>query len=291
MTPAAVFIVGCAYVGLRLLPHVRLPITVLSHSPARVPELERLGADVIIGDLDGDLPQLPVAQNLIYYFAPPPRSNDIDPRLANFLSALHGKPTKIVLISTTGIYGDCQGAWITENHPPAPQVARARRRLDAENSLRQWGTINDVPYTIVRVPGIYGSGRLPLARLHNQTPVLAEADSPYSNRIHVDDLVRVCLAAGETDQSDIFHVSDGTPTTMTDYFLRVAAALDLPPPPIITRAQAEHSLSREMLEYLAESKRLDITKMRCVLGVDPRYPDLASGLAQAVAEMRNTAED
>jgi nucleoside-diphosphate-sugar epimerase len=65
---------------------------------------------------------------------------------------------------------------------------------------------------------------------------------------------------------------------MTDYFNQVAAALGLPRPPQITRAEAERQLSPGMLSYLAESKRLDVMRMRQVLGVEPRYPFLPQGL-------------
>lgn len=133
------------------------------------------------------------------------------------------------------------------------------------------------------MPGIYGPRRLPRARLEHRLPVLAEAESPYSNRIHVDDLIRACLAAVSSDFIGLVHVSDGHPSTMTDYFNRVADALGLPRPEQISREEAQQNLSREMLSYLSESKRMDITRMRTVLGVEPDYPDLDRGLSDCVA--------
>jgi nucleoside-diphosphate-sugar epimerase len=133
------------------------------------------------------------------------------------------------------------------------------------------------------VPGIYGPQRLPRLRLERRLPILAEAESPYSNRIHVDDLIRACLAAADSDFSGVVHVSDGHPSTMTDYFNRVADALGLPRPKQISRDEAQQILSAEMLSYLAESKRLDITRMRTVLGVVPAYADLDRGLRDCVA--------
>jgi nucleoside-diphosphate-sugar epimerase len=281
---SSIFIVGCGYVGRRLLPHLNAEVTVLSHTPAHHADLRALGAHVIDADLDSTMPLLPVQGALLYYFAPPPSRGVTDPRMQNCLRTLDGLPAKIVLISTSGVYGDCGGAWIDEKRPPAPQVDRARRRLHAEESMQHWCIARDVPYAIIRVPGIYGPQRLPVARLRQALPVLAEAESPYSNRIHVDDLVRVCLAAAALSKNGIFHVSDGHPSSMTDYFMRVAAALNIPAPPRVTWAQAMQHLSREMLDYLAESKRLDISKMVQILGVTPHYPDLNSGLAQCVAE-------
>jgi len=138
---------------------------------------------------------------------------------------------------------------------------------------------------LLRVPGIYGPGRLPERRLRGGEPVLREEESPWSNRVHIDDLTRACLAAGERGRPGaVYNISDGHPTTMTDYFNRVADALGLEHPPQITLAQARTELSEGMRSYLAESKRLDNQRMREELGVEPRYPDLKQGLAACVAD-------
>ena len=110
--------------------------------------------------------------------------------------------------------------------------------------------------------------------------MLREQDAPYSNRIHIDDLVRTCIAAGTRELPGVVcNVCDGHPTTMTDYFNQVADLLDLPRPPTIGLAAAGEQMSTGMLSYLRESRRLDNRRMRELLGVEPIYPDLASGLA------------
>jgi nucleoside-diphosphate-sugar epimerase len=220
----------------------------------------------------------------VFYFAPPAPTGHSDQRIGHWLHSLvKQRPAKVVLISTTGVYGDCGGRWITEAAPINPQTDRACRRVDAERQIQQWCDARQLPYAILRVPGIYGPRRLPRARLEHCLPVLAEAESPYSNRIHVDDLIRACLAAASSDFIGVVHVSDGHPSTMTDYFNRVADALRLPRPEQISREEAQQILSREMLSYLSESKRMDITRMRTVLGVEPDYPDLDRGLSDCVA--------
>ena len=95
----------------------------------------------------------------------------------------------------------------------------------------------------------------------------------------------MCVAAADPERPDgIFNVSDGHPTTMTDYFFRVADQLGLPRPPTISLEEARESLSPGMLSYLAESKRLDNKKMRKLLGVEPLYPNLLAGLAASTQE-------
>ena len=287
---SAVLIVGCGYVGERVARAeqvVGARVIALVRSADGAARLAAQGIECLRADLDdrASLTALPTAQASLYYFyfAPPPSSGVTDTRLENFLAAIEQPPAQVVLISTTGVYGDCQGEWVTEDRPPHPVADRAWRRLDAEQRLRTWGQAHDVPVAILRVPGIYGPERLPVARLQAGEPVLREAESPWSNRVHVDDLVRACLAARARRARGVYNISDGHPSTMTDYFNRVADALGLPRPPQITRAQASTELSDGMRSYLAESKRLDNRRMREELGVEPRYADLARGLAACVA--------
>lgn len=285
---SAVLIVGCGYVGERVAcaeQGAGASVVAVVRSTESVARLAARGISCIRADLDDPASPagLPAAGALLYYFAPPPSSGVSDTRLGNFLAALTQSPTHVVLISTTGVYGDCQGEWVTEDRTPHPVVDRARRRLDAEQRLRAWGQAHAVPVAILRVPGIYGPGRLPVKRLQAGEPVLRESESPWSNRVHVDDLVRACLAARAGRADGVYNISDGHPSTMTDYFNRVADAVGLPRPPQITRDEAQAVLSDGMRSYLAESKRLDNRRMREELGVEPLYPDLAQGLAACVA--------
>jgi len=290
MTP--ILIMGCGDVGRRVAAwHLQLGhcVTALARSVQSAAALEARGVHVVHGDLDEPqtLSMLPTQDALIYYFAPPPTSDIRDPRMGNFVNAIsvQALPVRIVLISTSGVYGDCQGAWVTEDRAPHPDSERAQRRLHAEQQLQAWGAAHQVPVVILRVAGIYGAGRLPEKRLIAREPVLQESQSPWSNRVHIDDLVQACVAAGTRGQpAAIYNISDGHPSTMTDYFNRVADALNLQRPPQISFAQAQTELSSGMQSYLAESKRLDNRRMREELAVIPRYPDLASGLAACVSD-------
>jgi nucleoside-diphosphate-sugar epimerase len=132
---------------------------------------------------------------------------------------------------------------------------------------------------VLRVPGIYGPGKLPLARLRRRTPVLREEDSPYTNRIHADDLAAVCVAAMHAELANtIYNVSDGHPGNMTDYFFRVADAAGLPRPPTVNRIEAQEVLSAGMLSFLKDSRRMSNAKMLNELAVTLQYPDLSAGL-------------
>lgn len=283
-----IFIIGCGYIGQKLATRVLtevedIEVMALARSSASNQQLQSLGIMTVPGDLDRSalLSELPTAQTVVYYFAPPPTQGVQDTRLSAFLTALKPKqyPDKIVLISTTGVYGDCGGAWIDEQQPLKPQTDRARRRIDAETQLQAWQANSGVPTVILRVPGIYGPDRLPIERIQQGLPVLAAEVAPYSNRIHAEDLVTACLLAGVSEGSGIYHVSDGSPSTMTDFFYQVADVFQLPRPPALTWAEAQQQLSPEMLSYLSESKRLKLDHIQQELGYVAEYPNLAAGLA------------
>jgi nucleoside-diphosphate-sugar epimerase len=173
---------------------------------------------------------------------------------------------------------------VTEDSPANPQTARGRRRLDAENALRTWGLGHGVPVVILRVPGIYGPGRLPVTAIKERRPVVAEIESGFTNRIHSEDLADICVAAAERGRPDsIYNVSDGHPGTLAGYYNAVADALGLPRPPVISRDAAGQVLSAGMLSYLRESRRIDNRRMREELGVTLRYPTLEAGLKASIA--------
>jgi nucleoside-diphosphate-sugar epimerase len=278
-------IVGCGDVGHRLAARAKArseDVHCLVRSADGANRLLEQGLDAIASDLDAAPPRLGDSwdQAKIFYLAPPPAVGVDDPRMQRFLAALPmTRSRRIVYISTTGVYGDCKGAWVDERRQPDPQVDRARRRLAAERHLRAWRDAGHGELVILRVAGIYGPGKLPIERLRQQVPMIGADEAPWTNRIHIDDLVAVCEAAMHRGRDNaVYNVSDGNPGNMRDYFDRVAERYGLPPAPLITLAEARAALSPGMLSYLGESRRLDNRKMLSDLGVTLRYPDLAAGL-------------
>jgi nucleoside-diphosphate-sugar epimerase len=287
-----VLIVGCGDIGRRV---ARLwgargaAVFGLARSPESAARLSRLGITPVPGDLDdrAALRGLPARGALVYHFAPPPADGETDPRTRALVEAVPDgdEPEKLVYMSTTGVYGDLKGGWATEETPAVPETDRGRRRLDAENVLRAWGRERKVPVVVLRVAGIYGPGRLPVEAIRRGTPVLAEAVAPYTNRIHAEDLARVCVAAAERGPGgSIYNVSDGVPGTITEYFHAVADRFGLPRPPAVGLEESRKVLSPSLLSYLSESRRIDSRRMREELGVALLYPTLAEGLAASLED-------
>ena len=278
-------IFGCGYLGRMVALHERdngRPPLGVVRSATSVKELQGIGIEALMADLDAPGPPgLPLHDSLLFYFIPPPKDGDGDTRVGNLISAFGhaGHPRRIVYLSTTGVYGDCHGDWVNEERPVNPVASRAKRRWDAECRLREWRATTGGELVVLRVAGIYGPGRLPLQRLRAGLPLVRTEESPWTNRIHVADLVQVCLAAMQRGRDgEVYNVSDGSPGTMIDYFTRIADLAGLPHPPAITLSQAQQQLSAGMLSYMRESRRLDNSKIRNALGIELKYPTMETGL-------------
>lgn len=277
-----VLIVGCGDVGMRLLPlltpHFRVFAT--TSQPERRAELRAAGAVPLVADLDhpASLRRLAGLAPWVVHLAPPPAEGALDRRTRN-LTAILPEQGRLVYVSTTGVYGDCGGALFDESRPVAPRNPRALRRVDAESVLRRWAQGSGAALSILRVPGIYAADRLPLKRLREGTPALAEADDVYTNHIHADDLAAIIARAlFRALPNRIYHAVDDSEMKMAEYFDAVADAHDLPHPPRLPREELRQVVSPALLSFMSESRRLRNQRIKRELGVRLRYPTVASAL-------------
>jgi nucleoside-diphosphate-sugar epimerase len=284
-------VIGAGYTGGRLAAGLAAHGSVIAITSAAGTAAALAGRhlDARAWDLDASarcpLTAAEVAGAFMYYLAPPPDGGDGDPRLAACLASLPARPQRIVYLSTTGVYGDAGGATVTEDDPVVPSNERSRRRLAAERTLREWCEPRGVEWLVLRVPGIYGPGRLPLERLRRGDPVIVESEAGPGNRIHVDDLVACCMAAAGTPHAAnrVYNVGDGDHASTSRYFELVAKLAGLPAPPHITRAEAQQRLSPGLWSFMADSRRVDTARMRHELGVTPRWGKLEDGIRDSLA--------
>lgn len=280
----SIIIVGNGYVGSRVAKiwSQTNPVTIVSRSDTNIPA--DLDWSFAQRDLDtNSADSLPnTADSILYYFVPPPRQGIHDPHIQNLLQSIDPAqlPKKLIFISTTGVYGDNHGDWVTEQTPPAPQFPRAHRRLHGETTLQYWAVAHGISWTILRLPAIYGPGKIPLEAVKSARPVICREHSPWVNRIYIDDLVSFCVAAGKKSEVEgIFNISDGNPALMTDYFFKIADVFGYARPPAITLNQAREEFSEGMLSYLLESRRIKADAAIKAFAVSLQYPDLDAGLA------------
>ena len=285
---SALLIVGCGDVGLRVakLLRGRWRLLALTSNPARTQELRDAGLVPVVGDLDrpDSLGRLADLADAVLHLAPPPSAGDVDSRTANLVAAFSRsvRLRRLVYVSTSGVYGDCEGELVDETRAVNPTTARARRRVDAERRLRHFGRHADVVVSILRVPGIYGLDRKggdPRERLARGTPVLATADDVHTNHIHADDLARACAFALHRGLPQrTINIADDSALKMADYFDLAADIFGMSRPPRLARSDAASVMSAVQMSFLAESRRLVNARMKRELRLVLRYPTVADGL-------------
>ena len=275
-----ILFIGCGDIAMRTAGLLRGKARLygLTRRPEDIPKLRQRGIVPIVGDLDRShsLERLRAAPFAVLHFAPPPGDGRDDLRTARLIAALTKAriiPQHFVYISTTGVYGDCAGARVSEARPRRGQTPRARRRIAAEDRLRRWARRYAVKLAILRAPGIYAETRLPLERLKHGTPVLRPEDDVFTNHVHADDLARATVAAAFRGRPNrAYNVSDDAELQMGAWFDAVADAFQLERPPRVTWEEAEARIAPLLLSFMSESRRLSNVRMKRELRLRLRYP-------------------
>jgi len=277
-----ILIIGCGDIACRTIPLLtkRYRVFALARNPSYFEKLRQLGAAPIWGDLDNRASLLRISglAEAILYYAPPKNEGTRDVRMLNFLSALSRRlgasmPKRLVYISTSGVYGDCAGARVSEIHPLNAKNPRALRRIDAERQVRAWATRCGANVNILRVPGIYADDRLPLSRLRSSVPSIVDAEDSYTNHIHADDLAHISVAAFRHGKPcRLYHACDDSSLKMGEYFDLVADTYNLPHVPRVSRDDAQRLVSPMMFSFMRESRRLTNQRLKCELKVKLMYP-------------------
>jgi len=285
-----ILIIGCGDIAIRAarILRTRFRLFGLVRDPARFSALRAAGITPLAGDLDHprSLHRIAGIADIVLHFAPPPAASQnisTDTRTRNLIAALSRGtlPRRMIYISTSGVYGNCNGDVVAETRPLHAQSARALLRVSAEGQIRAWASHIGIAASILRVPGIYAAERLPLERLRKGTAAIVAAEDGCTNHIHADDLARCVVSALRYAKPNrVYHTSDDSDMKMGEYFDAVADAFDLPRPPRITRAEAQTVLSPMLLSFMNESRRLTNTRLKQELKFVIRYPTVAAALKE-----------
>lgn len=203
---------------------------------------------------------------------PPDRQGGRDPVLANYSDAFGDK--WLGYLSSTGVYGDAQGAWVDESSPTVGYGAPGRRnaRSDADHDWCELGA------RVFRLPGIYGPGRSAFDRIREGKARRIDLPGQVFSRVHVDDIVAGVLAAIDADAPPgAYNLSDDLPASGNEVTEEACRLLGIEPPPLETLEEVDFS---EMARgFYMENRRVANGKAKRVLGWMPRYPTFKEGLA------------
>jgi len=280
--PKRVLIFGCGDIGRRILPLLvaRLNVIAITSQPKHCAELRSAGARPLVANLDEPytLARLAKLASLIIYLAPPPPQGKRDTR-SRHLAAVLSHRCRLVYVSTSGVYGDCDGALIDETRTINPHNLRAIRRVDAEHVWRDWARRTRSCLSILRVPGIYASDRLPIERIKKGMPTLLPEEDVYTNHIHADDLARLVVQAlFHGSPNRVYHAVDDSCLLMGDYIDLVANQSGLPLAPRLPRSALILQVSEMMLSFMSESRRMHNDRIKRELGFRLLYPTVTEGL-------------
>ncbi|UPY35548.1 SDR family oxidoreductase [Sediminicoccus sp. KRV36] len=271
-------IIGNGYTGEAILDLARR-----SGWAARITSRNPGGAP---GVISFDDPALLAGATHLVVTAPPGPAGD--PVWARHAAALRAAPLRWVgYLSTTGVYGDRQGAWVEEDTPPSPGQERSRRRLAAEDQWRDLAS--GVAVDLFRTGGIYGPGRSPLDDVRAGTARCVVKPGHSFSRIHRDDIARAVLAAASRPPAPgarVLHLVDDEPSTQADVTLEACRLLGVAPPPPTPFAEAYARMSEMGRSFWDESRRVASRRTQQALGIAWAFPSYREGLAGIFAAER-----
>lgn len=185
-------------------------------------------------------------------------------------------------LSTVGVYGDRQGAWVDETSPADPIGPRSKRRLAAERAWQAFGAEQGRAAHIFRLPGIYGPGRNALATLKAGKARRIVKPGQVFNRVHVEDIASaLALSMARPRAGAIYNVCDDEPAPPQDVIAYAAELLELEPPPEIPFEEAEMSAMGK--SFYGECKRVSNALVKSELGFAPAYATYREGLRALLA--------
>jgi nucleoside-diphosphate-sugar epimerase len=242
----------------------------------------RIAADghiaVDLDDRDAVTEALSLTQALLVTAPPGPQGCPALNALVGPLAEAGAFPDWIGYLSTTGVYGDRRGGWVTEQSRLAAQSVEGARRVGAERDWFEVGRGMGLTVCAFRLPGIYGPGRSAFDRLREGRARRIVAEGQVFSRIHVEDLAAGLEASiARPRASAAYNLCDDEPAANSEVLAYAAGLLGIAPPPEIALADAQ--LSPTAMRFYAESKRVSNALAKAELGWRPAYPTYREGLA------------
>jgi nucleoside-diphosphate-sugar epimerase len=287
MTTRLIF--GCGYLGHRVARRWLAAgdaVYAVTRSAERAEIWRGEGLRAIVADVTEGamLTNLPEVDTVLYAVAHDPRSGKAHADthvvgLGNVLAALPLDFRRLIYISSTGVYGDCQGEWVDEDTPCHPLREAGKACLAAEEMLA--AQVSGPRSVVLRLAGLYGPARIPRRDLLLAGEPIDAPQLGFLNLIHVDDAADAVLAAAtiEAELPRRYLISDGSPVVRGDYYAELARLIGAPPPRFQSPERETPAASRA-----AADKRISNARMLAELKIKLRFPSYREGLQAILAD-------
>lgn len=247
--------------------------------------------ELIDFSLDEVKKYLPLATHILV--STPPIADVGDPVLTHFADLIRDYSSQIQwlgYLSTTGVYGDHQGAWVNELSASIAPGKSGQLRLDAEQAWISLARKQQFPLHLFRLAGIYGPQRNVLERILAGKQHSIYKEGQFFSRIHVEDIVSILLASMKQPQPlAIYNVADDEPTPAHVLDAYAASLLHRDPLPLQPYETAK--LSPMALDFYTHNRRVSNTKIKQELRIKLHYPSYKQGLTQCLHQKLLDAQD
>ena len=285
-----IFIFGAGYTSLAFVDLVKQEnhkIAGTTRDAEKLSELRDNGIEAFLFDGESHSPEiaarLAAVTHLLISIAPPRDTigNDVDPVLNVFGETIRQKMPKLQWIgylSTVGVYGNHDGAWVNEEAPTAPVSARSIQRDIAEKSWMALSSAMNVPLTIFRLAGIYGNSRNAFRTIEAGRSRRLVKKGQYFNRIHVSDIAQAIDLASQKHMNEVFNITDNEPAPPQDVVTFAHELMGKIPPAELDFETAD--ITPMARSFYGENKRVSNAKSKEILGLDYAYPDYKTSLSK-----------
>ncbi|MEM1038101.1 MAG: SDR family oxidoreductase [Pseudomonadota bacterium] len=188
----------------------------------------------------------------------------------------------VCYLSTVGVYGNYDGAWIDEEAVLQPTSSRSRQRVRAEEEWQKACAKTEIPLSIFRLSGIYGPGRNALVSADRGNSRRLVKPGQVFNRIHAADIAQAVILGMLNASTGVFNITDNEPAPPQDVVAHAHALLGTEPPPELDFATAE--LSPMARSFYGENKRVSNKRSKTVLGMSYTYPNYRESLETMYAD-------
>ena len=250
-----------------------------TRSETKAARLAELGIEPFL--FDGALPggglleRLQSVSHLIVSIGPDNVGDPVLNALGKYLSSNLPELDWIGYLSTVGVYGDHDGAWVDETTQCRPVSDRSIERLKAESAWRALADDMSKPLAVLRLSGIYGPGRNTFVNLEDGSARRIIKPGQYFNRIHTADIAGAAMLLAQFRENGLFNVTDDEPAPPQDVVKYAARLMGIGPPPEI--AYEDAVMSPMARSFYGEVKRVSNAKIR-KLGYDFLYPNYRAAL-------------